>query len=324
MSSLTLDKYAKEVEQDHLAVLGSICWYSIKECRVDHPIIMQLLTDHGIGTLLIPKYPTDGNTFRRVTTDAKRNRHPIPDRTDVYENYFVRDLDGRGGKTILRRLVCEQVDANGKKLGYTNVMDIEFYRESGMVVTRMLPECIDIHQRNIGYTMAREIKDEYVLWRGKLGSYAIREFVRRVVVSLGGTSVRDSGAVYFVPDASSDKIKALKDFINDIPGDSSMVIVPLPDDREQRTMLKRAFQAETVGEIDAAMVEIMKAQNEAKQKGKKPSKTIADNFLKQFGDMVGRTKNYQSLLEDELHEIETRIPLFQKMVLTLSAEAERG
>lgn len=297
---------------DKALFLGRLAWYSIPECRVSHAQVVQSLTSVGLG-LVLPQVPKDFDIFRRVSTQAAKKKVPVANVPGVFENFLVREVAGRGEDIVTRRIVAERIDRKAKKLDYNvDLFDIEFNKATAVITIKQLSQTAE----PTAHAITQEIQQEFLAQRQMLNAYAIREFVRKLLLGWGATCVRDG--VYFVAEDMAAEVEKLEQMVNGLPNDAFFHSMPLIDDGKQREMVKRAFQIETADAIDAQMTEI----NEIHASGKEITIDRYSRILSDFQNLTKKTEGYRELLDVELGETDSRLLLFQTAVVQLRAKVK--
>lgn len=306
--SATLRNYKETIDQE--TVLGRLWWYSVNNMVIAHDAARQALAACGLEHLT-PAVPKDYDVFRRVSSDAKRTRVPTS-REGVFKNYLIREVSDENGIAI-RRVVIETRNAAGKRLSYDQALEMQFDKESGKVGF----ECISELQRVSNDPAVGEIQQaiiaQYAAERGALNSYAIRELIRKVLLSSGATCVRESGGVYFLLEQRCTTMDALEPFFDYIGEALNVHSLPVPDNDKQRGMVRRAFEAESTGRLDALMAEIA----EIRKDGKPISQERYERIMNDYQELVGKTKVYGEVLEHSLGGVETRLGLASQQVVQL-------
>lgn len=322
MSSNALNDHIERANKtDSALFLGRLTWYTVSDMRVSHTQVVQGLQAVNLGSHL-PPMPKDFDVFRRVSSSAQIKKVPVPNEEGVFENYLIREVAGRGDNIVTRRIVVEKVDRKGKRLDYRQIRDIEFNKATSAIHVREVndPTSGTVANISVSYPtvedITKQIRDEFLAWKGMLNSYAIREFIRRMVLGFGATCVRDG--VYFLPEDKASEIDALETFVNSLPGGATFHSMPLIDDTKQREMVKRAFQAETSDSIDALMADI----DELQQGSRDISADRYAGILTQYQDLTQKTQDYGSLLETELGETTSRLSIFQTKVIALKGKVK--
>ncbi len=298
-------------QMDQSLFLGRLSWYTMSEMKVSHTQIVQGLVAVGLGSHL-PPVPKDFDVFRRICSNAELKKVAVPNEPEVFENYKLREIAGRGENLIVRRLVIERVDRKGKTLGYRQVRDIFFNRETGVIeVNAGHVDCTDEPFNAAANNLIQTVRTEFASWRGMLNAYAIREFIRKMLLSWGATPVRDG--LYFTPEALSAEVEKMDTFVNNLPGTASFHSLPLVDDGKQREMVKHAFQAETVDAMQALMADIDRMRASARS----ISSDRYAEMLTQYQNLMSKTGDYQKLLSTELGEANSTLEIFQAKIVAL-------
>lgn len=288
--------------------LGRLCWYSVSEVTIGHKKLAAALHRHGL-TGYIPRAPSDVDVFKRVTTSASKRRVLVPTSvsgaTEIWCNYLVRDLPSTPTH-VQKVLVRETV--NDDNLEYeTELVRFELEKATGD---------LSIQRSTGGDRTATEIADwvvvEYTNKRGTMNSYAVRELLRRIIGDLHGTNVRGKGGgVYFVSQVHGDVLDRVSEFATSMPGTVLFHSLPLIDDGTQRDMVRRAFESETVDEIERLVLEIQ----ELTSSGKTITAERATVYTTALKDLKAKTEEYETLLSDTTGKARSGIKLFQRQVL---------
>lgn len=318
-----LDEYGQRVDSnvDSENLLGRLFWYSMSETRVPHADFVKMLTDNNI-VYTPPNEPKDVDVYRRVCSNVKRRKVPTAD-PDVFENFNL--VEFKDDETVTRRVVRERVNTAGKKIGFTELFDVVFDRDSGDVVIKGV-NGFKFRDNTTPAAIRDEIIDQYYLWRGCLNTYTIREWVRRIIMKMGATMVRPGGGVYFVREAhvpQVDAFEALADdmvdyLLSDHDGSLEFHSLPLIDDRKQREMVQRAFEAESVDAIDSLLTEI----SAISKSDRKITKDRYADMLGKYQDLVGKTQEYEELLEQKLASTTSRLDIFQRSLLGIRTKVK--
>ncbi len=300
--------YAAQLKAfDEELFLGQLCWYSIPEdVRVDHGAMCRALLEAGLNGCLPPSVRSV-DVFKRACTAAQRKNVPGDDPA-VRFNYLIREV-GKDLDNVWRRLVEERVDTEGRTLGYTEIYELRFERNPQIVSHRPLVSVPDAAATAI----VNEVQRNFAAWNNVLTPHAIREVVRRHLTQMNSTVVRPSGGVYFVRESHARSLQALEQVINDICGPSSFHTLPLVDNSKQRALLKQAFEAESIDEIDRLLGEV-------RQITLKGSTITADRFAEfklQTDHLRKKVLDYSDLLDTALENTATRLEIMDEALFEL-------
>lgn len=314
---------AQQGTVDKEALLGRLLWYSVPTATCLEPkMVGTELKDLGF-TRRIPGIPSESNVFRRVTTHAERHKVPVPGRTDVFENALVRSLDK--GNTLIRHVVIETVDPNGRRLEYVQPVDIEFKYDTTVSPNVGVMKVAWIN----GYSplthpladhVVQEIKSEFSRWKGMFHDAIMRHWIKQTIIDMGATSVRPTGGIYFLEEKYAGQVEALESFITKhFPPGGECHSVEIPDTAKQREMVRRAIEAETTGAVEAMMAEVA----ELKASGKLTSKRYLEINLR-VKNIRKKMEDYGKLLQRDMSAINSRVEILAGMTKGLSVTAKEG
>jgi hypothetical protein len=283
--------------------LGKLAWFSVNETKFPHDTLEAELKAVGLEKFC-PTAPRDDDVFRRVFYNGQRKSHDLGD--GIKENLLIRQVKRQGGE-IIKRIVVETVDAKGNKLGIdTEGVEVKFRAGGAGIRIRQRsdqPEAL---------RLAHKLKAEYLQERGCVNANAVREIVRNIFLSLRAITVRSGGGVYFVPATLENitELGALEKAAEKLPG-TLVHSLPLVDDDKQRNNLKRAFEAETVGECDRLIAEL----TEITKSDTKITDERGDGYLRNLKASKAKLREYAELLEDSLDDAEMRLQVLERKVV---------
>lgn len=288
-ATTTFSNYVQRLRtQDPSVLLGSLIWYSVHEnVRVPHTDLVDALTAVGLDDHQPPK-PTDDDVFRRVCTGHQRKKVET-DNPDVFENYLIRDVKKTDGEFV-KQIVVEQVNAKGKKLGYNPAVQLAFTVGSTKIEITPISKRPSPQAANLAELIRRDFRAE----RGSLNAYGIREMFRKIVLGTGATVVRPTGGVYFVMESQRPTVEAMVALSQRIPG-TTFHPVPLINDKEQQTMLRQAFESETVATVEKRLGEI-----DAMLSGPEITSRRYADLVAEMKQVKARTGEYREILDDKL------------------------
>jgi hypothetical protein len=84
-------------------------------------------------------------------------------------------------------------------------------------------------------------------------------------------------------------------------------------------MVRKAFEAETVGAVDALMIEI----REVKKSGKGLTAKRYAQMFGQYQELHSKTKEYGNLLDQKLSETHSRLELLELAIVQLGDKVKR-
>jgi hypothetical protein len=275
-------------------------------------------------TRKIPNVPAESDVFRRVTKAAQRSKVPIPDpnKTDAFlpgqfENWMIRDFTAKGD-ALGKRIVCEVVDTNGKRLSYEQIVDVTFVNPTppavnGTIKFDWINGWNSLNQPR-AYQIVQEIQSEFDRWKGMFHDEIMRHWIRQTILGFGATAVRPTGGIYFLKEEFAGQVEALEKFITDhFPVGGECHSVEIPDTTKQREMVQRAIEAETIGAVEAMMVEIANV----KKKGALTPKKY-EQMLEEVRALERKMQDYTKLLQTDMNAVGSRVEILAGMTRGLS------
>jgi hypothetical protein len=322
--SLSPDLAAQQGTVDKEALLGRILWYSVPSAtRLDPKLVTTEL--QGLGfTRKIPNIPADSDVFRRVSANAERRKVPIPDpnKADAFlpgqfENWMIRDFTAKGD-ALGKRIVCEVVDTQGKRLSYEQIVDLTFINPSQPGGSSTIKVDWINGWNAVNQQRAQQVVDtvlsEFKAWKGQFHDAVMRHWIKQTILGMGATAVRPTGGIYFLKEEFAGQVEALETFITDhFPPGGECHSVEIPDTSKQREMVQRAIEAETTGVVEQMMLEIA----DVKKAGKLTPKKF-EEMNKRVREVEHKIADYSKLLETDLKAVNTRVELLAGMAKGLS------
>lgn len=297
----TLTDYRERTAQTE-EYLGRVVFLSQRETHVPHRELVQFLTDEGLGEYAPTSPPADVDVYRRITSNAKISREPVSD--GVYVNLLTRQV-ANDDNEIVRRLVVEEVDANGRRLSYDGVVDVIFDKVTKRVVRKTVQSNgFDVLVPAIADQVADQILVDYQRLRGMVNGDGLRSVTKTVVDACYGVPLRDTGGVYFTPKASSAPIDALERVAAKLAG-CQVDSIRLVDEGQgkQRQMVHTAADSDIAAEAGRLLAEINELGDAPVGDRKKTS------LLRQYKVLSERAAAHEALLEQNLDQ--SRIQLAQ-------------
>lgn len=296
-----LESLRERVQYEGLPILGWVTWYAISETGgVDHQQFTELLEANGI-TDSAPPVPRPSDIFKRACTNAQRTRIATSD-PERFSNILVRRV-GHDADNIWRTVVEEIVDTQGHTLSYTEQFRLHYERHTGHIdVEPVLP--LDGGPSAACEQVVQDIRDYYNAWARRLTAYTVREWVRAQLRALSATVLRDG--VYFVRADLGERVHALETVVNALPG-SLFHTLPLVDDTQQRAMLKRAFEDESIYEVNRLLAEVQDIQIS----GRRPTSHRAAEFMSEARRVRERIAEYAEMLDQSFDDVAARLEVLQ-------------
>lgn len=284
--------------------LGFLAWYTVPESvSMNYTDFTQAAIEVG-ADVAVKKAPHPADIFLRACTSTEGSHRKLPtDQPNTYMNYLVRK-SGTDTNFICKQVVREMVDQDNKMLDFEILGDVRFNKLDSSI------ECDSVVSDIEFQTIVMEIKDYCSVWKDLLTAYTIRECFRASMEGpLSAVSVRNAGGVYFININKSAELSAIESLAGKIEG-VNLNILPLLDDGTQRSMLKAAFEDDSVKALQKLMAEMQMLMAKGPVKDKQ-----AAAFQEQYSKLVGKTSEYADILDDSLGTANASLELC-KMTIT--------
>lgn len=299
---------------DDSLFLGRICWYAITENSfMMHDAFCQELLSRGFTTTL-PPVPRSSDVFKRACTAAQKTRVPLDSNR---MNILIREV-GHDSLNVWRNVVVEVVDTEGHRLDYIEVAKIHYDRRAEKINTTFVEDQLGrpVLDNPAVNAVIQEVNDLYSAWYNMLTPYAIREHLRKIIRGLGATVLRDG--VYFIPQEHAEKVEALEEIVGKVSNGSLFHSLPLLDDRKQRQMLRAAFEADSVDQIDKVLDEV----RDIFQKDRKISSDTFANYKVRYDTLRTKIADYSDLLDEAMVASATRLELMDQALFDLMSRVK--
>lgn len=295
--------------------LGRLVWYNVSESLVishsqfHQAVLKNFINDDVEAQPKLPGLPRPTDVFKRACT-AATVKNVQSDLEDILYNYSVRPA-GHDKDHVWRVLVRENVDVEGHSLGYETLVKFQFNRNTEAIDVSF---AVDAKYDLMAQQIIVQVINYYASEIDRITPYAVREFTRKYLErTLKATKVRPSGGVYFVSESVAASIEALDSTLNSLGYGASFHYLPVVDDSKQREMLKRAFEEESVDQIDkliGEMTEIIKSK-------KKISSDHFANFKVEYDSLKQKLLSYREILDDSLDNTDNRLGIMETVLMNL-------
>jgi hypothetical protein len=281
----------------HDVILGRLCWYSLADTvRVTRKDFLAELKAQGVSFGSLPDIRTV-DVFKRGCTASERNKY-LPSHQECVDlgvpygchiNYMFRNA-GQDKDKVWRTLVREIVDSNGHELSYMEVASLIYNRST---------ESIDYQTKVVLSTTEQDIvQDVYNYVKAEadiVTPYAIREFIRKGIEwYLHAIKVRPSGGLYFVQEQFYTELTGLSNAVNNIGG--TFHDLPLLDDSKQREMLRKAFEDESLDDVNVMLGEMAEILKSNKMISQDRFVDMKDRYHK----LIKKVKEYSDILDEAM------------------------
>lgn len=295
---------------------GMLCAFTIP---VDTSIDLMDWIDlvHGTDVAdLIPSAPRTVNGFKRAVGAAGGNRIRLADR--VWQ--FMPRSAGHDVEYVFKNVTLEELDSEGHVLSYYTAIEFVYSRINADITTikvneqlleEVPQEVADEIQRRIDLVKAAFNRMSTTIDSAKIAR-VIRDDIER---NLLGCSYGNGRGLYFVFPKHHDRILALSDLVNALPG-CSFLVIPLINDDYQKENLRLAFE----GQVKGAAIELSTRISEAIEKGGVSSTKLA-KLQSEYFEIIGRLKEYGSYLDDGMDSVQAHMAVLGTQVEFLYAKS---
>lgn len=311
---MNFNDYTQHLLEDDVPLLGFLQWYNVPgTAQVDYQTFNDLVEQHDAPLRHMPP-PKLPDVFRRACNEAKMLK--VSGGNDTHMNYTMRDA-GHDDDCVYRNLVEEQLDANNHELGYRELAQAIFTRDTGDVtfVWKIDP---DDPAASVVKVLEAQVQNFMENRAGLLPAIQVREAIRKALeITLSGLRVRPSGGVYFLSLDKADAIQSLLIVCNALD-QCSLHLLPLVDDAKQRHMVKEAFESESVEATTELIGEIM----ELKSKGNKIPATQFLKIRERYAEQVSKMEQYKGILQSGLDQSQATLELAEGHLRDLLDQTE--
>lgn len=295
--------------------IGSVVMISARQALIPHSRIRDDLEAAGLGDL-VPKKTAVSDQWRKATSSAARKGVQIGDKRI---NILIRKVKD-DPKEIIRSVVIETVDAKGKVLHFEESAHVIFYKETETMRVKRL---VDVG--GVADDVIQDLRDAFAARMAHGGCKDqddIRTLLTDGVKSLSGVPIRDTGGVFFVPPAGSDKLARLEQVARAWTGAECHSLPLIEDDPEvphkQRGLVQAGVTASVITEVDGLLAEFREHRDNL-------SSRRQASIVRRHQEIKARVEEYRALLEDNLEDAVTRLNLLAltmpKVIDAMTVEA---
>lgn len=318
--STMIDRLGRDLRAEYPEMwLGTLVWYYV-------PSDAEIRTKDWIAAVtgsiveeMTPTKPRAVDAYKRAINKIGKASGKVAlviDGDDVLFKFMSRDT-GADDSYVYRDLVVERLGEH--KLSYGPVVKFTFnrltkdldYEIDQDVYGAMPPEV----QAEVESRTAMAI-DQYQRERFVLGPMKIRALIREEIEARQlGVPCKPGSGVYFVFDNHQERVDGLQEVLDALANHGvTFHQMPVADIANQRQMIIRAFENETVQEVDKLMADMAEA---LKGKRGKITQAMATRYARDFARLNSRLAEYSDLLEQKFEEQGNRLALMQAQVIKL-------
>ncbi len=306
MTITNLEEYKQQAQGKEF--LGRVVFFCQFDAIVPFDELKDALDAAGLGDHC-PRRPSSIDVFRRVSTAAQRKKIDVGD--GKYVNILVRDVSTDEDQ-LLRRVVVETVDAQGKRLDYSAEHDLIFDRAS----QSMRVEKLTFYSTPADGAV-KEITANYARLQGTIDAGTVRAVVSRVLKAHHAISARPTGGADFLLEANAGVVDALETLPGKIPG-CWIHAIPLIADAKQREYVKTQVEDDVAAEVDSALNEMRKLL----AAGEEITSAKFVSVNNQYKQLTTKINVYAEKLDDQLDGAKARLTIFSTTMAALASRVK--
>lgn len=276
-------------------ILGYFCFWNIRNIDITKDELVAKLKEAGIDE----KYARDHN-YRSAFLRALKN---------LEEQRIIRLVE-ENRDILSYQFTAESKNEVQKSLEYDRetivVIDKNKYRKTEKFEDALVEGRDDIKKR---------ITELFYIEKVRYRSADITRYLQKIFTEKADIiSLRENGALYFVPAGFKDVVDAVAKLMELLGGMCRFEFVPLPDTGQGRKMVKNAV----VDEIRALFTSLENEIKEAAAEGKADSDKWSQGRLAKIENIRKRISIYEPVLADQAQKLDDD---FAKLTDSLGARA---
>ncbi len=300
-----LDRFVA-VKNAEGSFLGRLCWYTVPEdIWVSRDELERRFKASGLKEEWLPNPIRPSDAFRRASALLqKKNIEIVKD--ELYANILVREV-ASNREEIERHLIWETVDSSQKHLSYRQVATLRLEKTAGNTASAIAELAAPAE---VSYS-CDHFGETYDHCLAHYDGNGIRKCVSQIVYALMATAVRPSGAVYFVLEKYAEELSRMGRLTKELGAE--YFEIPLMDAQDTRDMVVRNFINQT-GSMIQSLAEVLKDPKVTRGK--------CLGALDQSKRLTEQVKEYKSILQVNMTDLEERIKLLGLQAMTLVEKAQ--
>jgi hypothetical protein len=318
---------ASPAARDEVSLLGYLFWFSVSEAEVRREDLIGAMVDAGLDEGFAPGEISARDAFRRSTASLQRSRVPIDARAQSrlfgterrHANLLVRDVRTTG-KSVVRQLVREVVDAVGATLEHSAVGQFELSTSGEMRAFALAAGLLEEEGEILG--TARSAFERATAHHD---AGAVRRTVQRALAACSPVGLKASGGVYFVPRGYEPELRAIERFVGELKDRlkeetkrTLVMAVELLDREEYRDAIAASLDEQVDREANA----LIREMGEILRKQSKITRRRQEDLFGRVRALKGSVAEYEALLECEIADARANLELAQEEAVSLLSRVE--
>lgn len=249
--------------------LGYIVWYTIgtpggeRLLPTGRDLLHAWCTELGLDPKYVPKAQKSIDAFRAATT---RVGPPYVSEDGHRYKLVVREYK-RDAELVYRQVMRQGLDPGTTTI---RVADLKYFRARRVTAGRVQgSEDVQttVHRglggtdRAIVQAFVNACMEDYKREQAQFTPNEMRVLIRQYLRDLGGVPLPDASAAYIVPEDALTEVRALQQLTDRLSDESSMRLMPVVDDREQRDLLQLAIDTDVDERAQRVLADITQWQD---------------------------------------------------------------
>jgi hypothetical protein len=315
-----IDKLGRDLRTEFPEMwLGTLIWYYVpSDAEVKTKDWIAAVTGSVVEDMT-PTKPRAVDAFKRAINKIGKASGKVSlliDGEDVLFKFMSRDT-GMDDSYVYRDLVVERL--GDFKLSYGPVVKFQFNRATREVSYEVDEEVYDTMPTEVQVEVTDRYTQALVQYereRFVLGPMKIRALLREEIETRQlGVPCKPGSGIYFVFDHHQERVEGVAEVIDSLSSHGiTFHQMPVADIASQREMIVKAFENETVQEVDKLMSDMA---DTLKGNRGKVTQAVATRYARDYSRLNSRLAEYSDLLEQKFDEQGNRLVLMQAQVIKL-------
>ena len=305
MNSDSLNALGDAARKAGLPLIGQLVWFATPDLNIAPADLAAAGRRHGFDPKDLPTIKNAVDAFRCATTPQQTKGESRQTR------YLMRPvLDNE--VEVLRKVVRETVDKQGRKLAHVEVANVRLERASGRFLWSLTSDADATDAEIVGKMMA-EAQRDFETMRGALTRDEIHRWSMRQLAALNHVPVHPNGALYFVPGATNEKLNSLAAFLGELAGSKQghvWVQCPVPAVDSIVAQIKTGANetiTRDIAEIQGEVADLLQRQT-------RPPEAMVQERVARLTAAMRRADEYRALLQLDTKKIDIQTEILNNQL----------
>lgn len=304
--------------------MGTLVWYYVPaDAEVKTRDWVAAVTGTEVESM-VPLKTRPVDAFKRaIAKIGKVGKVSLKVSDEMCSFKFMTRDSGKDADFVYRELVVERLGAN--KLSYGPVVKFKFVRSTNKMDHTVDDDVYNTIPTEVQAEINTRIDDAYSKYKVELfvlGPMKIRGLLQRQIEEvMYGIPCKPGAGLYFVFDTHLAEVEALGKVVDKLANHGvTFHTMPVPNVSNQRDMIIRAFETDTISECDRLMhqmTDTLKGKT-----GEKITVSVATRYAQEYATLAGRLAEYSDILEMKFEEQGNRLVLMNAQVIKMAQSIE--